>query len=486
MERTSELIISGDRIADKAIDRLQKDMASFEKEVLENLMKFVRKFETSGGKFTPGETNIQLLSAIRKESEKWMESKTVNDSIEEFLQDFDAIGKNVAAIHAVENGITVPQKVLTKSKQYAIGATEYALKDSNVHPRFIEPVRKALYSHISLGAGVLETEKMLRVLMLGADGKKGALSQWIGQVARDAIHQYEGVVNQAVKKEFNLDAVRYLGTVVATTRPQCKRWLEKKTLLDNELPDEISWALRNGSGMIPATTAGTFTVYRGGYNCRHKAIPVRSDEKKKQIQVPPVRPEPPVPPPIVITPPPAKKPIHEFIEGLHQKKAAAKKTPTKKSATPAERDPADLFGFGNIPKDYRPGKMEGADSYAPVSSKKHPFRIPDEFWEYTPKNTVMMKLEPRGGAYFTPNTTIKVKNKDGFTELLRDENFEIVRRSAINMPTGKRWKGSKYKQAQVILHEAGHAIHHQTEVIKLGGSIHPEIQEWMKERKEGM
>jgi hypothetical protein len=44
---------------------------------------------------------------------------------------------------------------------------------------------------------------------------------------------------------------------------------------DAQLPGEIEWALRNGSGMIPATTPETFGIYRGGYRCRHHATAIQ-------------------------------------------------------------------------------------------------------------------------------------------------------------------------------------------------------------------
>ena len=88
--------------------------------------------------------------------------------------------------------------------------------------------------------------------------------------------QMQGAANQAIANEYELDGYAYVGTEVENTRPQCSRWIDKGFLYIKELQDEISWANTNGTGMIKGTTPSTFAIFRGGYNCRHEAIPMRS------------------------------------------------------------------------------------------------------------------------------------------------------------------------------------------------------------------
>jgi len=52
------------------------------------------------------------------------------------------------------------------------------------------------------------------------------------------------------------------------------RWADKGHILFSELEEEIRWAENNGSGMIEGTTPDNFAELRGGYNCRHFAVPV--------------------------------------------------------------------------------------------------------------------------------------------------------------------------------------------------------------------
>jgi len=66
--------------------------------------------------------------------------------------------------------------------------------------------------------------------------------------------------------------------------------VNKEVLLKEDLPREISWANSNGQGMIPGTNENNFAVFRGGYNCRHTAIPFkmtkreRAEYEKKEVE----------------------------------------------------------------------------------------------------------------------------------------------------------------------------------------------------------
>jgi hypothetical protein len=70
--------------------------------------------------------------------------------------------------------------------------------------------------------------------------------------------------------------------LIEDSRSQCVRWVKKRILQKSELDSEISWANNNGSGMIAGTNKENFAVYRGGYNCRHSAIPFKLTPSQKK------------------------------------------------------------------------------------------------------------------------------------------------------------------------------------------------------------
>ncbi|MFN9108950.1 MAG: hypothetical protein ACK5XN_02555, partial [Bacteroidota bacterium] len=117
---------------------------------------------------------------------------------------------------------------------------------------------------------------------VGTPELNGLYSRYVKQVSRDALGQFDGQINAKIADEFGLDAFRYVGSIIDDSRSQCVRWVGKRILEKSEMQSEINWANNNGSGMIPGTTPENFLVYRGGYNCRHRAIPFKLTKSQRE------------------------------------------------------------------------------------------------------------------------------------------------------------------------------------------------------------
>ena len=182
------------------------------------------------------------------------------------------------------NGIN-PKELAEKVDFVKKDMTEQTLQGltgAGVNSEFIEPVRNELFKNIVAGTNSVDVEQALRNMIEGDSVKLGGLSKHVGQVARDALNQYDGTVNARIAEEFGLDAFQYVGSLIEDSRSQCRRWVAKEVLLKENLPSEISWANNNGQGMIPGTNAENFAVFRGGYNCRHQAIPFKLTSREKE------------------------------------------------------------------------------------------------------------------------------------------------------------------------------------------------------------
>lgn len=261
-------------IQDKAVDNLTGGLEEFQQIIFETLRNYILNFTIIDGKFDINQVPDDLLNGIRNELQDLVFDMNFDDEVTSFLDNFDEIESNIVKLHQQQNSIDVAKSVLSSQKEFAIESTVYSMKEANMSLRFVDPIKKALYKRVAFGSGVVETESMLRDLILGTD-KGGILERWVGQVARDSINQYEGTLNQEIKSKYDLKAVRYVGSIVKDSRSQCVRWASKGRILDTELENEIRWAYRNGSGMIADTAVSNFCVNRGGYNCRHTSFPVR-------------------------------------------------------------------------------------------------------------------------------------------------------------------------------------------------------------------
>lgn len=157
-------------------------------------------------------------------------------------------------------------------------------------------IRRIIAKNIYFQSPIKTLKEELNESVISSSSAGGTLSRYVRQIATDTMYQYKGEVNRKIQEKYNLDAISYLGSIIGTSRPQCIRWVnEKKGILLKEkqedstfgyLPDEVKWAKNNGKGYGEKgkpyylnLTVDNFTVIRGGYGCRHEAIPFKYSEK---------------------------------------------------------------------------------------------------------------------------------------------------------------------------------------------------------------
>jgi len=284
----NDLIDLNIRLMDDAEARLLGSIEEVEAEIWNRVREILFQFKTKDGYFVPDEMNATLVNSLKRELRTILKSTSFPSKVDDFLASFDEIGENVQAIHQDLNGIRVPQNLVNRQKLIAISNTMDNLLESNVSARFVDPIKRSLFNHVNFGSGVLDAEADLRRTIISQGGDAGVLRRWVGQVARDSIQQYEGGINRKVAEEFGLTNWIYVGATGGVTRKQCARWMRIGTIEGKNLQAEISWAQKNGSGMIPGTTPENFPVNRGGYNCRHSAYPTRAKEEDPKAK-PPVK-----------------------------------------------------------------------------------------------------------------------------------------------------------------------------------------------------
>ncbi len=212
--------------------------------------------------------------------------------IRKYMTNFDVMDKLNIQVHKKLNKIDIKGviKLATKQQRELVGGVvekvvgeigrfpENMLGDE-MRQQFTKPVKKVLYQNIMQGKSQSATKKVLHDFIVGKKGKIGQLERWSGQIARDTLNQYDGAVNDMVRKEFDLNGFKYIGSLVKDSRPQCVKWKRMSVLRYDQLTKEISWAYSNGKGMIPGTNKDNFATYKGGHNCQHQAVATRIEEK---------------------------------------------------------------------------------------------------------------------------------------------------------------------------------------------------------------
>lgn len=262
-----------EKIFDDAELLLTDNLGATQREIYQSIYSLIADFDTRDGKFLNTDRNVRLLNTITARIQAAVESTEYTGRVTEYLRQFNRLESVNAALQQSVNSLDISGLNLTNIQRQAQSAVIYDLLGNGMQANLAEPVRKLLTKSIFSGMGTQEFAAGLRQFIVKDGEMIGRVN--VGQIARDAILQYDGTINTIIFNEFGLDEWGYEGSIIKDSRPQCRRWVKMGRIAASELPEEIAWAEANGSGLIPETTPENFAINRGGYNCRHTATPLR-------------------------------------------------------------------------------------------------------------------------------------------------------------------------------------------------------------------
>ena len=255
-----------------------------EQRVFAALSKHVQKFSSVGERFVFDDGNVLLTNQVERIILEAIQGSTYPKDVNGFLRNFETLKQFNFDIHRDINDLSPNElgELINPIQRATVEQTLQSLTGSGVSSNFIEPVRTGIYQNIVAGSTKADLEAYLRRYILGTPEVDGLFSRYVKQVSRDALNQFDGQVNAKIANEFGLDAYRYVGSLIEDSRPQCRRWVAMGVIQSKDLPAEIAWMNANGTGAIPGTTPENFSIYRGGYNCRHSAIPFKLTKSQRE------------------------------------------------------------------------------------------------------------------------------------------------------------------------------------------------------------
>jgi hypothetical protein len=277
-----------ERINDKALEILQKRFDKVEPKFVKQVVDWVNKFRTTSGNLVRSKENLARLSSFKTAVNRFLEKAGYNVMVSGFLENFDEIGANTQLAQQELNGIDITKSFLNPFKRYAVNNVVAAMQGQGLNVNLINPLKNELLIAVNQGSSLTDVVTSIAGQLTTSEARQGVLKRISLQASRDALLQYDGVVNEAVRKSYKMDALLYVGSIVKDSRAQCERWVSETKngklglILFEDLQDEINWADNNGTGMIPDTTPENFCQNRGGFNCRHIAYPVRSQNYIKK------------------------------------------------------------------------------------------------------------------------------------------------------------------------------------------------------------
>jgi len=277
-----------ERINDKAIEILQKRYDKVEPKFVKSVVDWIGKFRTTSGNLVRSKENIARLANFKKYVKKSLVKVGYSDMVAGFLENFDVLAENQQLIQNELNGLEVTKSFLNPFKSWAVNNVISAMEGQGLAEALINPLKQELLVAVNQGSSLTDVVTSIAGQLTTTEARQGVLKRISLQASRDALLQYDGVVNEAVRKVYKMDALLYVGSIVKDSRAQCERWVRETKngklglILFEDLESEIAWAEDNGTGMIPNTTPENFCQNRGGFNCRHIAYPVRSQNYIKE------------------------------------------------------------------------------------------------------------------------------------------------------------------------------------------------------------
>lgn len=264
---------------EKTVNELFGDFKDISNEIFKEVEKILDRLTVKDGKFTPTKKDLETIASLRDRIIKILKRSDYSDRVKEFTKRFDKVIGFNAQIQEELNDIK-PKTFLKNDP--IVQATKKNLGQGLDIPfiqgSVVDPVSNIIIQSVLAGGLLSALRTTVRRQIKGSKGTVNILKREVGTQAFDVVHQANGVVNNEIAKEYKLKNVAYIGDIIQTTRPQCKRWVGMGVILASELQKEINWAYNNGSGMIPNTTPANFKIVTGGYNCRHDGVPTNRTE----------------------------------------------------------------------------------------------------------------------------------------------------------------------------------------------------------------
>lgn len=279
MAKGDKVLEEGDDLLKDSQDEFLRSVKASEKFIFDELIKIISVLSVTNGKLQSNKSTFNFLMSLDRRINDALTKADYKSTITDFLKNFDTLADNARAIQKEVNGLSVLKSDLKPI--VSLEKTNVLNKLTALEKDFIAPIRENIYRNLYFGSDINSIEKTIKEYVVSTPEQESRLSRYLGQIATDSIHQFDGAIQQTIGEELGLNAIRYTGSLIKDSRGQCVKWVQNNggIILVKNLEEEIKWAEAGGKyhghkigGMIPGTTPETFVVNRGGYRCRHRAF----------------------------------------------------------------------------------------------------------------------------------------------------------------------------------------------------------------------
>lgn len=267
-------------LIDRRVNELSGAAAPLQKKAYEYLRDELLKFEMEEGRFVPKQDLRKRLIKIEKELNSIVSAKVWSDSVDEFLTVLPEIQDNNVRMQAEYSKIDVDSRIITPARLLLYEKAKQALI-KGLAEAYVQPAKFLLMRMVTSGSSIHDALKLLERWDKGelSKGKytNGTmtpdLQKYATQLARDTAYSVDRTISSIIEEKYQLKHFVYAGGLLADSRPLCRHLVAMNGPIPFEALPELIRAYPDG--LIAGTTKDNFTQVCGGYNCIHKALPVR-------------------------------------------------------------------------------------------------------------------------------------------------------------------------------------------------------------------
>lgn len=283
-------------LQEKKNEQAIKDLQQFQNGLYQKLVTFLAGI-TQDGFLQP---NTLQLAQLENAIVNWTKELNYGNIIDAYLSALPEVDEINRAYYSKETTKRQLQRIENEILRSPLNE-EYRqqvsnnLRSAGAYEEIVKRVADTLKLQALRGMTFEQASNELRALVTQTETGQGIAERHFNQVAKDAIMQYDGVIQEGLAKNFNPTRGRYLASVIETTRPICDHIKDKfgngyitreqlQTVLNDFCPagqpskEKITYVTVNGeertankgAGMIEGTVIDNFPSFRGGYNCRHE------------------------------------------------------------------------------------------------------------------------------------------------------------------------------------------------------------------------
>ena len=296
----SELIRGITSTIDGAVSLFEDAIPFAEQGIAAELEQLLRSLKVKNGKLVMSVENLRTLSRINGQLESVIvRNPKYQAGLEKYLSTFERVQELQVAYFQKLSKTFSPSKFLVELQKDSLQATRASLLRGGISQNVVGPITDILRESVRVGINYNTMVSNLKEVILGTPTIESRLTQYAKQISTDALNQYSAGFMEVAAADLGLEWFDYAGAEMITSRLFCQAMVHKRFYHVSEIPSLLSGDFKEfkevkgkinsktglPDGMVYSTTPATFNIYRGGYNCRHQAIPVPESAVPSKVRI---------------------------------------------------------------------------------------------------------------------------------------------------------------------------------------------------------